>query len=100
MVKQADVVALIALLPEEFPGAMACADYNVNGHLAVGVSGEFERLQRVETGELLIDASRRIEAGHDARDSVAPVRKLFVFQRHLLPQRGGVVGPAFTQHFY
>src|SRR5262249_7617137 len=61
------------------------AGSHVDGDGGVGVGGEVERFQRVEAGELLIDAGRRIEADHDARDRVAPVRELVVGKRQLLP---------------
>ena len=64
------------------------ADHHVDGHRAFGIGGEVERFQRVEAGELLIDAGRRIESGHNARDGVAPVRKLVVAKRQLLAKRG------------
>ena len=43
------------------------AYHHVNGHGAVSIGGEFERFQCMEAGKLLIDAGRRIEADHDAR---------------------------------
>ena len=70
------------------------------GTVTVAIGGEIERLQRVEAGELLEEAGRRIEAGHDARDRVAPVRKLVLAERQLLPQRGGTVGPARAQQVH
>jgi hypothetical protein len=49
--------------------ASARGHYDVNGHPAFGVDGEFERLQRVEPGELLINARGTMEAGHNTRNA-------------------------------
>ena len=73
------------------------ADHHVDGHGALCVVGEVERFQRMEAGELLIDARRRIETDYDALDRVPPVRKLVVANRQLLSKRGGLIGPARLQ---
>jgi hypothetical protein len=46
----------VGLLHHPRIAASARGHYDVNGHPAFGVDGEFERLQRMEPGELLINA--------------------------------------------
>ena len=94
---QSDYVGLLHHLRALRPLA---ANHHVDRHGAFGIGSEVERFQRVEAGELLIDAGRRIEADHDARDRVAPVRKLVVAKREVLPKRGGLIGPARLQQVH